>query len=521
MSRTPEDILVEQRLKNGFNPKIVSDNTEVRLHNDEVIFEIEKQIKSGVDVPYWRAYNMLNLESMTPPQYKQLGLAYSTSVTDIKKSLKNVERNEQLVSKLGGTPKNEYEFVNFQLAKWNTNMSFAEWFKIETNYVFGDNEINNEQFNQLDYETRVQIELSDPKRITLVGIRAKLIKQNSLMDLGYNDNQIDHALNDWVVTEKNKIIGALTKEILYNPRQKEDADIMWNIFIESITGTNIDETKLVMKHFIWQIKRKMFNKSVDYHMMPVMKGEQGIGKSSIIRSLLSPIKEFVADTNFNAITEDKNHNLWKNFVLVFDEMGRSTNNNIEEIKRRITAEQFTSRIMKTNTDTIVENKATFIGSTNRDISSMIIDNTGMRRFFQIECLSSFDWMVTNSIDFLMLWRSIDENAKTPLLQDGDLFNKIGAIQEEKRFITIVEEFLKERKYCASVEKIKALTFFQEFQQYEKDHTAMNKYTSAKFGKDVMEVFHRIDGLNLWKGKSNGGIYYGLKYENWNKKEIDE
>ena len=512
MSRTPEDILVEQRLKNGFNPKIVSDNTEVRLHNDEVIFEIEKQLKIGNDVPLWRAYNMLNKNSLTADQSKQLSKAYNITPTELKKGFSNIKNKERMMEAMGGSPNNEYEFIDLQLAKWNATMKFNEIFTIDTPFEFEGNSINKEQLNQLSNEDRVFVETCDPKTLTFVEIRAKLIKQNAFLELNYKDYQIDHALGNWLNIQKNNIIASIKKVIVFNPKIVDKAEVQWDIFIESITDKNVSETKMVMKHFIWQIKRKMFEKEVKYHMMPVMKGEQGIGKSTIIKSLCKPIEEFVANTDFRAIADDRDHDLWKNYVMVFDEMGNSTRTNIEEIKRKITLDVFKSRVMKSNGNTQIINKTTFIGSTNRDLSGLVIDNTGMRRFYQIECLDKFNFEVTNMIDFMLLWNSIDECSESPLILDANVFNKISEIQEGKRYITLVEGFLQDRKYISSLEQIDALKFFQEFQQYESAHDPKSTYNTTRFGRDLLDTFKRIKGLSVEKKRTSKGLCYQIFQE---------
>ncbi len=285
-------------------------------------------------------------------------------------------------------------------------MTFQEMFHIDTPYEYNGITIHKNELEQMDSDVQVAIKFSDPKSLTVKDIRAKIIKQNAFLELGYQDRQIDHAIDDWKTTQKNMLIGGITRQVVYDPAVVARAEVMWDIFIESITATNVAETKAVMKHWVWQIKRKMFNLPVDYHNMPVLKGEQGIGKSTIIKKICGPIEDFVANTNFSNITDERKHGLWKNYVLVFDEMGNSTNENIEEIKRRITLDVFDGHILYSNNDITIVNKATFIGSTNRELSSMIIDDTGMRRFYQIECLKKFDWTVTDCIDFMLLWKSI-------------------------------------------------------------------------------------------------------------------
>jgi hypothetical protein len=77
----------------------------------------------------------------------------------------------------------------------------------------------------------------------------------------------------------------------------------------------------VFNKFIWQVKRKIEGLPVTDHLMPVVLGVQGNGKSTLIRQMLAPIAELVARADFSEITDNRNIRLWRNFVIFMDEMG--------------------------------------------------------------------------------------------------------------------------------------------------------------------------------------------------------
>ena len=135
----------------------------------------------------------------------------------------------------------------------------------------------------------------------------------------------------------------------------------------------------------------------------------------------------------------------------------------------------------------------------------------MRRFFQISCLDKLDWSVTQSVDYEMLWKSIDETKETPLLDNQELFNKIQLIQNEKRFITMIEQFLLERNYVINggTEKVLAGLLFNEFQIFEKTQTPRPEMTNTKFGRDIMDIAKQVHGLTLKKHKTAHGIQYWI------------
>jgi hypothetical protein len=195
-------------------------------------------------------------------------------------------------------------------------------------------------------------------------------------------------------------------------------------------------------------------------------------------------------------------------------MGHSTTSNLEDIKRIVTEDSFTSRIMNTNSDTVIKNRATCCGTTNKDLSRLIFDDTGMRRFFQVDCKDKLDWDVTTTIDFKLLWRSINEQKDTPLMSNKDMLANIREIQNSKRHMTIMEKWLRERKHNQFVEeKIMGQAFFEEFVEFEKASNANGKSDTniTKFGRDILDIARLIDGLELSKDKNSKGKLYKITY----------
>jgi len=252
----------------------------------------------------------------------------------------------------------------------------------------------------------------------------------------------------------------------------------------------------------------MFNKPVKYHMMPILYGvKQGSGKSTTAKNFVEPIKEFVAWTDFSSISDNRDHSIWQNSVLVFDEMGNSTTSNLEIIKQRLTSDTFTSRVMNTNGNSTIMNKTTSLGTTNKDLTRMIFDESGMRRFYQIDFKGNAVWSILSDVNYKILWQSVNEDAETPLLELPDAFTKIQDIQSEKRFITLIEAFLNQRTYPAKGERMAADVFFIEFQEYEKTQVPRPEMTNTKFGRDVLDISKQISGLSITKKRSSRGFDY--------------
>jgi hypothetical protein len=501
---------------------VAVDNTNTLQHNQAVIYEIEKQIAMGESIPLHKAYNMLNLDALTLQHRKKLAEIFGMNATELKQAFAGFERSNAISAAIGAVPDNEYEFVDFLLKKWNTTMTFQKIYKIDTPYEFGGQTINTDDLETLDRETQVFLKGADPKRIAFGEMIAKVIKTNSTMDMGYNEAKVIRAVESWTYNEQNIIIATAKKDITFDKNCVVRAEVEWDNLVGAITDKNVAETKAVLKHFIWQIKRKMFGLAVEKHMMPVLVGLQEIGKSTIVKQIVAPIAEFSIITNFKDITDGRSHDLWKNYVLILDEMGNSTQSNIEEIKQKITGDVFNGRIMKTNNDTVIVNHTTMIGTSNKDLSRLIFDDTGMRRFFQITCKTAFDWNITNHIDYTLLWKSIDEEGKTAL-SDGEIAASVRVLQNEKRYQSLMELFFLERDYSGKdlygkdrqskdvfAEVILADDLYQEYREYEEKHMVKAEMSSQKFFRDMVDIPSRISTLTIEKlPRSKHGNRYRL------------
>ncbi len=489
-------------------PAII-DNPEIQ--NSKVIAETKLGLMNGREIDIFEVINLLDKNAVTLKQRKELGELFGMTSTEVKHAISAFIRRDKIQDQLGSVPKNQYEFVEAILEKWDTKMTYQGVFTIKNEYRFDKVLFTEETINELPSKERTIVTVADPKTITYKEMFPLLIKTAVEMGFAFKDKEIDHALSDWMWVRKNMLISYVVADNIYDPNIVTVAEKEWDKFIIAITDDNVDETKAVMKHFIWQAKRKMFGKPVKFHMMPILYGRQGSGKSTIVKDLTGPVKDFKAEVNFGQIGDDRDHALWSNLILVFDEMGNSTTTNLEIIKQRLTSDTFTARVMNTNTNSLITNRTTSIGTTNKSLTRLIFDETGMRRFYQINCKDNIDWKVTESINYAMLWQSINENADSDFNPNNPIFAKVQKIQNESRFITIIEAFLEQRSYNkCSIETIRASVLFDEFQQFEKTQTPRPEMTQTKFGRDLKDIHKHIPGLTIKKYNQGGFITYDIE-----------
>lgn len=205
------------------------------------------------------------------------------------------------------------------------------------------------------------------------------------------------------------------------------------------SDTSPEFVAAALKKFVHQTKRKLHNRPVQDHLMPVLLGPQGCGKTYFIHWLTDPLAEFRRDTDFRAIGDERNIGLWSSYVLIVDEMAYADRSDIETVKHVITADVLDRRPMRRNNTVRVPQKATLMGASNKSIAELIRDETGARRFIGLEYLTDADWSYLATVDPMDAWRSVSENDPDPLLGFRD---QLRAIQAEDKYMSPVEAWLK-------------------------------------------------------------------------------
>ncbi len=228
------------------------------------------------------------------------------------------------------------------------------------------------------------------------------------------------------------------KEVSFNPELNFGE---LERFIIACTGRNRKLDVMVMAQFMWQVKRKMFGLRVADHIMPILIGKQGVGKSSAVNTLLTPLEDYRSEMSISALADERNyHSLEKTFVIVCDEMQGCARADIDQLKNMITATNVTARKLYTNIRDRIPQNASFIGTSNKMLELIIRDDTGMRRFFPINC-ENIDWAVIRSCDPKKMWLAIDENIAGGYL--SEVMKELRAEQETSRFKNSVELYLEE------------------------------------------------------------------------------
>ena len=176
----------------------------------------------------------------------------------------------------------------------------------------------------------------------------------------------------------------------------------------------------------------------------------------------------------------------KNFAIFFDEMSRSRNACIQNLKRLITAAFYGFRWMRSNTTELLENKSTFFATTNESIEYLIVDPTSARRYVQIETLDKIDWDEINSIDFLELWRGVDESLDVNYLEGIE--DWLEQYQDDYKAQDAVAQFVEEYELDSTdrLIDVPVMELHNVFVSYCKQ-TCLREMSKAQFGKRYQKI----------------------------------
>lgn len=220
-------------------------------------------------------------------------------------------------------------------------------------------------------------------------------------------------------------------------------------FVRAILPRDVEESIFemnvaVLSHWIWQVKKKMKGENPIWHIMPILCGKGGSGKSlAVEKYLLSPISAYVISANLNELTDSRfTRSLSENFVAYCEELAGARTTDMNSLKALITANTQDYRPLGKNDVVKVQQACSLIGCSNESVHEQIKDKTGNRRFFQIDCPDKLDWPVFDTIDYMELWRGVDEKR-----EDGYIKPFLALVQQKQsteRYLSSPEEFLLER-----------------------------------------------------------------------------
>jgi hypothetical protein len=337
--------------------------------------------------------------------------------------------------------------------------------------------------------------------VPVTEVFAKLALDGDKAGHGFRTEKLRYALELWIADQRKLVIARLQREVAY---QKGTPDREVRRWVRAVTGKEDPVDVAVVKHFIWQVKRKLHGLKVEHHLMAVIKGPQGGGKSSAIAALLAMLGELVdVLSDLSALGDERQAFRQALYFVTFcDEMAKAERVCVDSLKNRITSDVLKWRVLGLNTRAAGTNATTFIGALNGDIRDIIQDVTGMRRFYQIEAVERLDWDSINAINYAELWRSVDHLAEAPI---KPVMEQLRVRQEAIRGKDMIEEWLDERCVSGAGWTSSHVLFDAYCAEGAKQRRQL--VGIARFGRRMKELVEaRVGGEGIGWKNSNGKRY---------------
>jgi hypothetical protein len=296
-------------------------------------------------------------------------------------------------------------------------------------------------------------------------------------------------------------------------------------FVRSVTGGENPLDVAVVAHFVWQVKRKLLGVKVDHHLMPILSGKRGSGKSFAVRQLLSVIEELFAEpAGLDALTDPQQALTFSRFpVLMIDELAGGTKADRDTLKGFITRPTVEARRLYSNGQNITKpNRSTLIGTCERRVADVLGDEMGMRRFYEIRCLDKLDWNEVNAIDYLALWREVDENGLAPV---AALLDHLYRVQDTELRVDAFAEWVEEHLELAGTPVSPAALYSgtdssyverYRLQGYKSRHLTERQFRERlkTWANDPARPWHGNGGLLPYRKDSLGNmrVWFRLKRE---------
>lgn len=368
-------------------------------------------------------------------------------------------------------------------------------------------------------DTRLIYDVANSEGDNLDSLARELRLVSSRLNLGYRDSIISDALQSWQEETSRKIKVDALLSVQYQ-RGKATGPIgleMWAAMERACFNTSGSRTGFptaVIQKFIWQVKRKARGMTVTNHLMPVLTGAQGKGKTEFVKAMTMPLRDLMREVDFDMLTDGKTADIWSALILFIDEMGHFSKADVDKVKGVITSTELSIRTMRQNHSAVIRNAATLVGCSNKSLGQLIRDETGGRRFAELEWSNTPDWEASNALDWTLLWQSVDEDGPDPLIA-ADMVDVLRTQQESNRNQHPVEVWA--REYGPTLKNwSRASDIHVNYREWEKDAFPHNATSQTLFGRTLTQLITTMPDFPLEKGQTSKGIVYRYTIKGGNK-----
>lgn len=289
----------------------------------------------------------------------------------------------------------------------------------------------------------------------------------------------------------------------------------------------------LMKHFVWQIKRRSTGRKTYYDIMIAFFGAQGIGKSYVMNAIFGTVFQelYAPSITLQDILEKNNAKLLiDKYLINIEELAKSgdalNSDSGAAFKKLLTDENITYRPFFTQKQVTEPIRTSFLSTANKHIQTLINDPTGMRRFFEfvsqlepnnVIADSDTKWLEQNA---LKLFQSVDEDIEKGYWRpDSDIGIRITEIQNSYA-LNPTTEWIK-NTYCKNENlkltdcpKLKDL--YSDYEDYYASTDGDKKYKKSKDG--FVSLIESAFGVKNLCGTTANTVRYRLELKDKSKEK---
>lgn len=425
------------------------------------------------------------------------------------KKLARITRNRAIQAELGFVPSDAMDFVRKYADRENIRIDARGTIKRQRAYAVGPVTVDASNCDTSE-DTRLIYDVANSDGDNLDSYGRELRLLNDRLNLGYRDGVISDALSTWQeeCTRQMKIDALLAVRFEKGKATGPVGDAMWEAMERAcfdVSDTRPGFAIAVIKKFIWQVKRKARDMPVTNHLMPVITGAQGKGKTVFVQKMLMPMQDMSREVDFRAMTDGKTMDIWSFYCLFIDEMGFFSKADVDQVKNIITTDYLNIRAMRQNFSANIRNSATLIGCSNKSLAQLIRDETGVRRFAELSWKSSPDWEASNALDWTMLWQSVDERGPDPVIAAG-MMDALRDQQESNRNQSPVEVWA--RDYGNTLKSwTRASDLHVTYREWEREAFPRADTNLTMFGKQMKSLCESMADFPMERKSTNKGIAF--------------
>ncbi|MCT2875862.1 hypothetical protein EFM24_09240 [Limosilactobacillus fermentum] len=175
----------------------------------------------------------------------------------------------------------------------------------------------------------------------------------------------------------------------FNPVKKRVESVHWdgnermaNYFVKYLEAEDSDYTREVTTTWFMGMMDRLYNPGGKFEVVPILEGEQGIGKSTVAAQLCPDY--FTDSLSTLGDFKDDYLTVGSNWIIELGELSSMNATTTEKVKNFISARKDDIRDPYGHQPYPHKRKCVFIGTTNEH--KYLKDETGNRRFYPIQCL---------------------------------------------------------------------------------------------------------------------------------------